>query len=137
MADDWVRARAECSIHNAFMRLITGAKSDTDARKEIAQRNGEVLTFDASPIGDRLLVTRIEGTKTTAKVEFALSGGVISISGDAVNIKATPGLNTTGECRLTVNATEFELWQIRRMALEAIFFDESLIITAKARGAKL
>jgi hypothetical protein len=136
MADfDWVRARAECSLHTTFVRLESGVKSDVDARKEIPPANSEGVSFKASKEGDRLVVTRTEGSEVR-KVEFSVNQNAILVAGDTANFEATPGLNITGDCTLMVEDQELELWQVRRKALERLFFNEQPPRIVAARKSK-
>lgn len=122
MADfDWVKARAECSLRKVFLRLLSGVRSDVQARDLIAQDAGENVHFEASDNGDRVLVTRTEGAEVR-RIEFAFSPAVITVEGDGVKFGATPGLNNAGDCTLMVEGDELELWQVRRTALEKLFF---------------
>jgi hypothetical protein len=48
----------------------------------------------------------------------------IEVSGDGIKaFEATPTVNDEGKCRLKVNGIEREFWQVRRMALEKLFFE--------------
>jgi hypothetical protein len=122
MADfDWVRARSECSLPKIFERLFAGAQSDVDARNGVARETREGLSFEASRDGNRILVTR-GGSEKIRLVKFTLAANSIDIEGEGSELIATPGLNPAGNCTLMVNGAELELWQVRRTALERLFF---------------
>jgi hypothetical protein len=103
-----------------FERLYSGIKSDVAVRNKISAEATERLEFGHSREGpDRILVTR-SGTKIRT-VEFILRQASIGVEGEA-QFEADPGLNNPGDCTLTVNGTELELWAVRRLALEKLFF---------------
>jgi hypothetical protein len=60
--------------------------------------------------------------RATWRVDFLIKEDRIVIEGFGVNLTASPGLNTGGVCTLIVNGTELELWQVRRLALDRLFF---------------
>ena len=49
----------------------------------------------------------------------------INVAGDGVDLDFTivVGLNNAGECRYFVGEAEYPGWEIRKMALEALFFE--------------
>lgn len=126
MADfDWVRARAECSLRRVFFHLVAGAESDALAREDISKKGNDNVHFDSSKNGDSLLVTRSEGS-SVRRVKFALTEDAIIIEENGnIAFKATPGLNNTADCTLMVDGAELDLWKVRRMALERLFFESS------------
>lgn len=60
-----------------------------------------------------------------AKVRFQQSSHSIEVRGidGAPSFDATLTLNGDGECRVRIGGEEYELWRMRQMALEKIFFE--------------
>jgi hypothetical protein len=135
MADlDWVRARADCSLHKVFERLVSGVKDDVASRQELARELDQGIHFAVTEDHERrLLVTRnLRGTVST--VEFILGPSEIVVEEDGLQtLTATAGLNEKGECTLQVEGTEWEPWQVRRMALEGLFFRLPPPVTMRSR----
>jgi len=123
---NWVKALAECSLPNCFERLHSGVQSDAVARK--SQTLDDRITFEVSRPGpDRIMVTRGGTGAPIPRVDFVLEHNVIVVEARlgeqfSEKFRATPGLNSPGECTLMVNGTELELWQVRRLALQDLFF---------------
>lgn len=135
MADlDWVRARADCSLHKVFERLVAGVKEDVVARQELAQDNDHGVNFAITTDEERhLLVSRsVRGTVST--VEFILGPSEIVVEEDGLQtLAATAGLNENGECTMVVEGSQWEPWQVRRMALEGLFFRLPPPVTRRSR----
>jgi hypothetical protein len=56
-------------------------------------------------------------------VNFSLEGDEIVVcAGNEIILRATITLNNEGRCMLKVDDEELEQWQVRRMALEDLFF---------------
>lgn len=57
-------------------------------------------------------------------VKFSLGDKAITVTDTHGNtiFEATITLNDEGECRLKINGLERETWQVRRTALERLFF---------------
>jgi hypothetical protein len=73
------------------------------------------------------MVTRAGTGQPIPRIDFVLEADAIVVEehlGEqcAVKFRATPGLNNPGDCTLTVNGSELELWQVRRLALQDLFF---------------
>jgi len=117
----WVEARLNCCVEKVFAQLQAGVTNDV-AEINVASST-EGTKFEVSPHGNRFLVLR-EG-KGVRKVEFVIDKNVISVlAEDKPHFSAAPTMNPQGKCVLIVNGQEFELWQVRRMALERLFFGE-------------
>ena len=117
----WVKARAECSHAQMFERLQLGVTADVKARNEL--RNGEPIKFRVEYRGGTFAAHR-EQAATFSSVHFALGPeGEILITHDGATIGiATLTLNNEGQCRYVVNGEELEEWQLRKKALEKLFF---------------
>jgi hypothetical protein len=124
---DWVTERANCSLQKFFADLQMGSKTDVDIKNKLLRDASEPGKFVVTPNGDRFTVLR-EGNGHRSiglwSVEFSLGESGISVSSNDGMIQFTGALtlNNNGECRLRVKDEELEQWQVRRMALEELFF---------------
>ena len=76
---------------------------------------------------DSFEVVRIApSSKDGAAVTFALDGPRINIEGDGVEVRITAvvGINPAGECRYFVGELEFLGWEVRKQALDQMFFED-------------
>jgi E3 ubiquitin-protein ligase DOA10 len=118
---DWVRERANCSLGKVFKELELGAQGDIDTIN--SQRNpDDQIKFSLSKSSGRFAVVRETTSFPLESVDFSLADDEIIVNGSGVNFTATLTLNNKGQCRLKVNGEELEQWQVRRMALEELFF---------------
>ena len=118
---NWVSRRVECSSTQIFRELQKGIEDDVaTVNKTSDSEFGTTLTSD----GRTFVVS--EKRATGARVVFFISGKKIEIRNEVsgVNLVAVPALNTVGRCVLTVDGVELEQWQLRKMALEGLFFSE-------------
>jgi hypothetical protein len=117
---DWVTERANCSVQKVFRSLELGVKGDVDKRNALL-KTGEPKVETASR-GERFTVFR-KGRDGTRVVEFAFDDDGISVTSDNVTLfHAALTIHNSGQCRLKVNKQELEEWQVRRKALEDLFF---------------
>jgi len=121
---DWVTERANCSIAAVFAKFQTGVANDASTWNTLpdsASRKIDIV--EAAPVFKA--VRRGVPSAGLWYVQFTCDAAAIRIrsNDDAIRIDATLTLNNAGECRLKVGANqELELWQVRRMALEQLFF---------------
>jgi hypothetical protein len=123
---DWVKARSECSLVAAFIRLKKNIRSDVEAANQLYKdihRKFGIIVHD----GGTFAV--YEDAIPHQNVTFKLNESRISVSGecdgqDEVKFFATLTLNKDKKCMLLVGGDELEEWQFRKRALEAIFFLE-------------
>lgn len=116
---DWVSVRAKCEISHIFDSLKDEVQKDVTAQNSSTGNS----KFSVQYAGDSFTVLCADGGGVRAIV-FALSGKTIQIkNGDRVHLfSASLTLNDTGECKLKVDNQELESWQLRRRALEELFF---------------
>jgi hypothetical protein len=125
---NWVEARMECSIAQVFKALELGVQDDVDAinariKKGVAMR----FSLVNSKNGNRFSVIREVNYAASGSVDFNLSGDEIKIGRDNVlMIQATLTVTNTGKCKLKADGEELEQWQLRRKALEDLFFDKNV-----------
>ena len=126
---DWVTAQSGCSGEAMFERLRDGARKDVDRRNGIDAQSG--IRYELHDDGDAFEVSRVEQSsfsspRTLAFVTFTREGRRINVTGDGVDVSFTAfvAVNHEGACRLFVGEAEYSEWQIRKLALEHLFFDE-------------
>lgn len=121
---NWIKARAECSLTQVLRQLELGARNDVDTAN--AQRMAEDRhKFSISASAGRFSVTRESSRALPLSVDFSSEGDEIVVcAGNEIILKATIALNYEGRCILRVDNEELEQWQVRRMALEDLFFGE-------------
>jgi hypothetical protein len=122
---DWVTERAKCSLTAIFLALKEGVKRDVDAQNDL---NGHPQ-LNYRDQDDRLQVYKRDGSGLES-VAFALRSNKIEVldTNGALIFEATITLNDLGECKLRVQNQERELWQVRRQALEQLFFGPSNLL---------
>ena len=127
---DWVSAQAACSPAAMFERLRAGVKQDVERRNaRVGLDDGS--RFEFSEDGDAFDVTRLEGAgfadpRIAALVRFERAGPRINVRGEDVDVDFTAvlTLDPAGQCRFVVGEALYAEWEVRRMALELLFFDE-------------
>lgn len=119
---DWVTARSLCSLATVFETLKLQVQQDVETRNKLRPENAH-YKFNFVTKGDRFTVF-LEANLPHWSVQFKLSDKSIQIhdEGDNLLMEATVTLNDDGECRLRINGTERELWQVRKTVLERLFF---------------
>jgi hypothetical protein len=126
--ENWVQARAGCSLPGTFHVLREMIDNDVKAANEL-KRAGFTFELNAQPSG-KLLVIRhhdIGGMEDTSVIVFELLPDRITVSdrgqmSTKLLFSAIPYLNEEGECLLTVGGQDLKLWQVRRKALDDLFF---------------
>ena len=127
---EWVSAQAHCTAPSMFERLRAGVKQDVEHSNTLAGLDDGVR-FEFSEDGDVFDVARLEGSpfadpKIAALVRFERAGRRINVQGEDVDVDFTAvlTLDPAGQCRFVVGEALYVEWEIRRMALELLFFDE-------------
>jgi hypothetical protein len=124
---DWVTAQAGCSAVQMFQKLQEGAEADVNRRNAAAPGRGDNWHFEFHDGDDGFEVVRIAASsKDGAAVSFALDGPRINIDGDGVDVRITAvvGINPAGECRYFVGELEYLGWEVRKQALDQLFFED-------------
>jgi hypothetical protein len=119
---DWVSARSRCSLMQVFETLKLQVQEDVDIRTKLRPALAE-YGFKFLPNADRFTVY-LEANRPHWSVVFTLTDKQIEVRDQDNNllIEATVTLNDEGECRLRVKGEEREFWQVRKMALERLFY---------------
>ena len=127
---DWVTAQARCSAAAMFERLRTRVREDVQRRNGIFDRNdGSKFEFHEDEDGfeaSRTVPSGRSGGRVGAIVRFERTGRRIHVQGEDVDVEFTAvvSLDVTGLCRFVIGEAVYSDWEIRRMALEPLFFEE-------------
>lgn len=117
---NWVEARSECNIEQMFERLSAAVDSDTRIRHA---QPGSSRKFEFRGKRGEFFV-RAEGHQFRSSVEFELHGNTIRITRDGKQwFEAAVKLDDDRVCRFYVGNDPLESWQLRRRALEKLFFE--------------
>ena len=124
---DWVKALSSCSLSIVFERLRQDVENDVKTRNELRVKDlradgfGYEFSFTGGSYSFKVI---LDSNQKREVVTFKLGDKSISATdsqGDLL-FDATLTLNDEGECRLKIEGEEHDLWHVRRMALEHIFF---------------
>jgi len=122
---NWVKAYADCSVAQVFESLRSQVKRDVATREEIRDRRDSHYSFRfaSEPWSFTALV---EGNQVHRTVTFTLKDKKILIQNNdeknPLSLEISVGLNNDGLCVARINDQEYEFWQIRKKALEKLFF---------------
>lgn len=121
---DWVNKRFRCSLPNIFKDLTLQIEEDIKIRNGLRPNNSP-YEFSATAHGDDFTVI-LETQAVRKSVVFSRGEHAIVVRDDhgKTMFEITLIFNDQGECKLHVNQQERELWQIRRMALEGLLFQD-------------
>ena len=114
-----------------FERLRAGAKQDVERRNALLAIDDE-FRFEFSEDAEGFEVARLQGPRMAAKpdvaavVRFEHAGPRINIHSEDVEVAITAilTLDPAGQCRFVVGEALYAEWEVRRLALELLFFDE-------------
>lgn len=123
---DWVTARAGCSLNQVFEKLRAQVKEDVDLRHGL-RPHATHYAFRFISEGPTFTAL-VEGNRIHHSVIFSLRNKeqviTVSTDNDDLLFHAEVTLNDEGKCVVKINDQERELWQMRKMALEKLFFTE-------------
>jgi hypothetical protein len=119
---DWVTERSSCSLPKVFKTLRLQVEEDVKSRNALRPNNSPYEFSLAENAGD--FTVCLESKDLRQSVIFGLSEHAISVRDGKGNpmFDVTLTFTDEGKCRLNVNSQPRELWQVRRMALEELFF---------------
>ena len=123
---DWVGAQAQCSAASMFDRLRTRVEEDVRRRNGLLGRP-DGWTFEFYSEDDAFEVSRLIATgKVGAVVQFERVGSRIHVQGEDIDVDITAivTIDATGVCRFVVGEAVYSDWELRKMALELLFFEE-------------
>jgi len=120
---DWISVRSSCTLAEVFSALRFGIEGDVNAINKTYRLEGaEAFALKTiEPNGFVVYKTKNSGRS----VRFFLEENGIEIYDDITNQKHSAGITLTneGRCKLRIEAEELEQWQVRRIALESMFFE--------------
>jgi hypothetical protein len=122
---DWVTARSDCSLGAIFEKLRVQVGEDVKKRQALrgqgAQYYGFTLLEEPKSVGVMLEHMHDDLHRI---VRFRLAKNAIEVVDENGKVKfvATPTLNDEGECRLKIEGIDRDLWHLRKLALEELFF---------------
>jgi hypothetical protein len=128
---NWVGAQAQCSALSMFERLRTRVREDVQRRNALFERSDrwkfEFYEEDGDFEVERHVPSGATGTSVTAVVRFARQGRRVLVQGEDIDVEfvAIVTLDVSGQCRFLVGEAMYSDWEIRRLALELLFFGES------------
>jgi hypothetical protein len=126
---DWVAAQSKCTAAAVFEMLRTRVREDVHRRNGLLGRH-DGWTFEFSEDGDEFEVARAEAGRrdgaVLAVVSFARSGRRILVHSEDLDVDVTAivTLDPSGACKLIIGEAMYSDWEVRRMALEQLFFEE-------------
>ena len=127
---DWVAAKAQCTAASMFERLRAGVKQDVERRNALSAVD-DGFRFEFSEEGQAFEVTRLESSRFTSPrvaglVRFERAGPRIHVSSEDVEVDITAilTLDPAGQCRFVIGEVLYAEWEVRRLALELLFFEE-------------
>jgi hypothetical protein len=119
---DWVTERSACTLAKVFKEIELQVEEDVKTRNGLRPPNSPYEFSVAETIGEFTVMLKAKDVERS--VTFSLSEHGILVRED----RGTPMLEVTlaftdeGACSLEVNGKRREPWQVRRMALEELFF---------------
>jgi hypothetical protein len=118
---DWVAARAKCSIGVVFERLREQVRTDVEARKRQTETDRHYAMSFVSE--GRMFAALVESHQIHDVISFVLEDDAIEVRDkEKALFVSTVGLNNEGRCIMKIDNQEYELWQVRRLALEKLLF---------------
>ncbi|MGQ0732085.1 MAG: hypothetical protein ACT4QD_00355 [Acidobacteriota bacterium] len=127
---DWVAAQARCNAASMFERLRARVQEDVRRRNGLLGR-GDGWQFEYDDDGEQFDVVRAVqgrvGSSVSAIVRFERVGSRINVSGQDVDVHFTAIVTVDGGglCRFVVGEVMYAEWEIAKMALEQLFFEEA------------
>lgn len=117
---DWVKERSACTLEKVFSELHRGVEEDVKTANLLPLQGPP---FQLVVVDSRSFVVR-RGEAIKPVVTFMLETAGILVNSTASNEewRFTVGLNNEGRCQLRHEGQEYEQWQVRKMALEGLFF---------------
>jgi len=119
---DWVKERAACTLAKVFAELHAGVTEDVRAANATATSPNQ-SDFQIVMSDERAFTVR-RGDILKPVVTFMLETAsiVVNASGSNEEWRYAVGLNNEGRCQLRRDGEEYEQWQVRKLALEGLFF---------------
>src|SRR5215510_6487756 len=121
---NWINARSECSLAKVFELLKAEVGEDVNSRNALLPE-GTANKFSTVTVGNVLTVMLVGLGAQPLSVKFTKRDHSIECrdADDKLIFDATPGLDHNGNCMIRIGNSYYELWQVRRLALEQLFFE--------------
>jgi hypothetical protein len=120
---DWVGARANCSASVVFEKLKMLIADDVEAMTKLRKSDYATSFAFISAHSNRFAVRATDEMSFHRSVAFTLNKTEITVDGpDGPMFVITIGLSDDGDCRCRISGQEYDLWQVRKKALEELFF---------------
>jgi hypothetical protein len=119
---DWVSGRSACSLAKVFASLMLQVEADVTARNALRPSNSPYKYLVTENGGS--FTVFLEAKETHLSVVFTFDEHAIMVreGNGSPKFEVTLAFTDQGACKLKVNGEERESWQVRRMALEDLFF---------------
>ena len=127
---NWVAAQSKCTAAAVFDTLRARVREDVQRRNGLLGRH-DGWTFEFVDEGDEFEVERAENhrgeSRAVAVVTFSRSGPRILVHSEEIDVDFTAvvTLDPSGACKLVIGEAMYSDWEVRRMALELLFFEET------------
>ncbi|MFP5276083.1 MAG: hypothetical protein ACLGPM_03125 [Acidobacteriota bacterium] len=119
---DWVKERAACTLERMFALLHESVTEDIK-RINTIRKFPESDGFEISPSNDGKAFTVKRAQAIKPVVIFSIESDCISVTGlEGATQEYRISLCDDGRCKLIEHGVPLEQWQVRRAALEALFF---------------
>jgi hypothetical protein len=127
---NWVDAVRNSHIDRAMQRLREGVNRDVETRNNQLQELGSGFSFHVRDIDDGFVVYREGGLGPSRAVKFVdrRDGGAIHVidpdQDNKLLFRIVPRIGAEGLCCSVIEGedTEHHDWQVRKRALERLFF---------------
>jgi hypothetical protein len=121
---DWVSRRAQCSITKLFETLRLQIEGDVSVRNEsLSARHQAAYHFGMTGDNNAFAVYFEDFSGQRTSIVFSIKGESIEVRhNERALLTAKPTISDDGKCRLKVDGVDRELWQVRKSALEDLFF---------------
>jgi hypothetical protein len=118
-----VKARSSCCAGKIFDQLRRDIARDIEERNALRPENAH-YAFSLTPDHGKLVVS-INTNQLHDLVIFTLTSTGTSVHEhtDKLMFDALLTVNDQRECRFEINGQEYEFWQMRKKALEKLFFE--------------
>ena len=119
---DWVTERSQCSLPKVFYTLRQQVEEDVKTRNSLRPANSPYEFSVTEDIQEFKVVLRAQ--EVSESVIFTLADNAIQVKDDKGNalFDILAIFSEDGKCKLYVNESERDFWQVRRMALEGMMF---------------
>jgi hypothetical protein len=126
---DWVTVRSACVLASLFQKLKLELAADVKKRNAL-RPDPAGHQFEVSTVNGSVSVSQIQWPRGTSvnSVTFELRETSIAVLDSTGTLMFAVGLtiNNQGECCYKIGCQEYDSWQLRKRALEPLFFESHL-----------